>query len=306
MTLKQLSDMYFRAYKASVRKNSYKKSKYLYFRVFKNYSEILEKQITDITEDNLIDFQNYLKENFSNNTACRMYYILIRTFELAKKMKIINFNKAKAVKSLKLDRIYKIKNIMTEEKFYSMLKYVKKANERIYLELIFTTGLRSSETRALTWEDIDFKNSTLSVNKSIQCQKIGEYEICDVKTRSSNRIIMIDRITLSLLQKLKDESITDKGFVFNKNGFPMTINFCKYSVKQACKKANIQRTSIHNLRHSHATVMLTKNVPVSIISRRLGHAHTWITETIYVHLVPADDIKVVEHLQYRSRNSLNI
>ena len=306
MTLKDISDMYFKAYKVRVRKNSYQKSKYLYFRVFKNYSGILEKQIADITEYDLIDFQNYLKENFSNNTACRMYYFLINVFELAKKIKLINFNTAKAVKSLKLNRSYKIKNIVIEEKFYNMLKYIEKINERIYLELIFTTGLRSSEVRALTWEDIDFKNSTLSVNKSIQCQKIGEYEICDVKTRSSNRIIMIDRITLSLLQKLKDESTTDKDFIFNKNGFPMTINFCRYSIKRACEKANIQVISIHNLRHSHATNMLTKNVPIAVISRRLGHAHTGITENIYIHLIVTDDIKVIEQQQYRAKNSLNV
>ena len=306
MTLKDISDMYFKAYKVRVRKNSYQKSKYLYFRVFKNYSEILEKQITDIDENDLINFQNYLKENFSNNTACRMYYILINIFELAKKIKLINFNIAKAVKSLKLNRTYKIKNIVTEEKFYNMLKYIEKINERIYLELIFTTGLRSSEVRALKWEDIDFKNSTLSVNKSVQCQKIGEYEICDVKTKSSNRIIMIDRITLSLLQKLKDESISGKDFIFNKNGFPMTINFCRYSIKRACEKANIQVISIHNLRHSHATNMLTKNVPIAVISRRLGHAHTGITENIYIHLIVTDDIKVIEQQQYRAKNSLNV
>ena len=306
MTLRDISDMYFNAYKVSVRKSTYEKSKYLYFRVFKNYSEILETQITDIDENNLINFQNYLKENFSNNTACRMYYILINIFELAKKIKLINFNIAKAVKSLKLNRTYKVKNILTEEKFYDMLKYIKDIVQKIYLELIFVTGLRSSETRALTLEDIDFKNSTLSVNKSVQCTKIREYEICDVKTKSSNRIIMLDRITLSLLQKLKDESKSEKDFIFNKNGFPMTVNFCKYSIKKACEKANIPRFSIHNLRHSHATNMLTKNVPIAVISRRLGHAHTWITETMYVHLIVTDDIKVIEHQQYREKNALNV
>ena len=107
MTLKDISNMYFKAYKVRVRKNSYQKSKYLYFRVFKNYSEILEKQITDIDENDLINFQNYLKENFSNNTACRIYYILINIFELAKKIKLINFNIAKAMKSLKLNRTNK-------------------------------------------------------------------------------------------------------------------------------------------------------------------------------------------------------
>ena len=306
MTLKEISKLFFKSYKLRVKKNSCKKSEYTYFRSFSGYSDILKKDIKSISESRLIDLQNHLKTRYTNNTATRMYYLVINVFDFAKKIGEIDKNTAKEVKSLKLNRSSCVKDIVSEENFYKMLHFIKDLKQKIFLELIFVTGLRSAEARALTWEDIDFKNSMLTINKSVNCQKIGKYTIGSVKTKSSNRKIMIDSITLSLLEKLRNESSTEKDFVFNKNGFPQTYNYCKYSLKRACKKANINHTSIHNLRHSHATNMLLKKVPISIISRRLGHSKTSITEDLYIHLIPNNDSLVIERLQYRNNNSLNV
>lgn len=291
-----------------VNDNSYIKSKYTYFRAFKGYGDTLDLPISSINETDLIELQEHLKKRYTNNTATRMYYYLINIFDFAIKIKKIQYNRAKTVKSLKLNRDSKVKNIISEDDFYLMLKHIKEFEKRVYLELIFQTGMRSAEARALHWGNIDFKESLIFIDKSIDCKKYGDYKIKSTKTKSSRRALMVDRITLSLLQRLKDRAgfNSDNDFVFNKSGIPHTVNYCKNEVREACKLADIEHTSIHNLRHSHATNMLRKGIEMSVISKRLGHRDTLITENLYIHLIPADQSSVINQIEYRSRNALNI
>lgn len=308
MTLKAISHLYFKSYKLRVNNNTYNKVKYIYFRSFKGYGNILDVPISSINEADLIEFQEHLKERYTNNTATCMYYILIRIFDFAIKIKKLQYNRAKAVKSLRLNRESKVKNVISEDDFYLMLKNIKKFEKRTYLELIFQTGIRSAEARAIQWENVDFKEALLIIDKSIDCKKYGLFKIKPTKTKSSRRVVMLDRITLSLLQKLRDSSSfnSSEDFIFNKSGLPHTVNFCKNEVREACKLANIEYTSIHNLRHSHATNMLRKGVEMAVISKRLGHSDTLITENLYIHLVPSDQTTVIKQIEYRSRNALNI
>ena len=308
MTLKAISHLYFKSYKLRVSNNTYIKTKYVYFRSFKGYGDILEKPLEIISESDLIEFQEHLKKRYSNNTATCMYYILIRIFDFAIKIKKMQYNRAKAVKSLRLNRESKVKNVISEDDFYLMLKNIKNFEKRTYLELIFQTGIRSAEARALQWKNVDFREALLLIDKSIDCKKYKIFKIKPTKTKSSRRVVMLDRITLSLLQKLRDSSSfnSSEDFVFNRLGLPHPVNFCKNEVRSSCKLAGVEHTSIHNLRHSHATNMLRKGVEIAVISKRLGHSDTLITENLYIHLVPSDQTTVIKQIEYRSRNALNI
>lgn len=307
MTLKKVSQLYFRGYRLKVKDRSFTTKKYTYFRAFTEYKEILRVNISEITEDSLIELQEYLKKRYTNNTGTLVYYTLINIFDFAIKIGLIKKNMARAVKFLKLRRASTVNRVLTEDDFYKMLKHVKDINKRIYLELIFSTGLRSSEARALKWENINFNQGILRVNNSIYCQKVGKYKLILPKTKTSRRTIKIDNITLSLLKKIHEENSINSEFVFHdKDGFPRPINFCVYELKLACKKAKVFESNIHNLRHSHATNMLIKEVPIAMISRRLGHSKTSITEDLYIHLIPNNENLVIDRLQYRNHNALNI
>lgn len=307
MTLKEISHLYFKGYKLRVKERSYVNKKYTYFRAFIGFNGMLKNSISNITESDLIDFQEYIKKRYTNNIGTLTYYTLINIFDFAKNIGLIKENKAKNVRFLKLRRTSTVKRVLTEDEFYKALKYVKEINKRIYLELIFSTGLRSSEARALKWENVDFSQGILRVNNAIFCEKIGKYKLVLPKTKSSRRTIKIDSVTLSLLKKIYDENTINSEFVFhNKDGMPYPTNFCVYELKTACKKAGVFESNIHNLRHSHATNMLLKDVPIAMISKRLGHSKTSITEDLYIHLVPNNESLIIDRLQYRSKNALNI
>ena len=167
MTLKKVSKLYFRSYKLRVKKNTYKKAKYTYYRGFINYDNILKKNIKKITGEDLIYFQEYLKNRYTNDTAARVYYMLINIFEFAKNNKVIRSNIARELKILKLNRFPADINVFSDEEFYKMLLKIKNFQKRVFLELLFNTGLRNAEARALTWGCIDFDNKLIKINKSI-------------------------------------------------------------------------------------------------------------------------------------------
>ena len=169
MTLKELSKLYFRSYKLRVKKSSYVNKKYIYFRSFKGYGDILDEEIRNIDADDLIALQEHLKKRYTNNVATVSYYSVINVFEFAKQIGELKINVAKAVQSLRLNKVATPKSIITEENFYKMLHFINDIDEKIYLELIFVTGLRSAEARALTWENVSFEKSTLKVIQSIYC-----------------------------------------------------------------------------------------------------------------------------------------
>ena len=137
MTLKAISHLYFKSYKLRVSNNTYNKVKYIYFRSFKGYGNMLDMPISSINEKDLIEFQEHLKKRYTNNTATCMYYIMINIFDFAIKIKKLQYNRAKTVKSLRLNRESKVKNVLSEDDFYLMLKNIKKFEKRTYLELIF-------------------------------------------------------------------------------------------------------------------------------------------------------------------------
>ena len=299
-TLKKVSKLYFRSYKLRVKKNTYKKAKYTYYRGFMSYDNILKKNIRKITGEDLIYFQEYLKNRYTNDTAARVYYILINIFEFAKNNKVIRSNIARELKTLKLNRFPADINIFSDEEFYKMLLRIKDFQKRVFLELLFNTGLRNAEARALTWDCIDFDNKLIKINKSIYCQKYGTYELTTPKTRSSWRTIMVDKNTIKLLKLLKSKN-TKGNFVFNNNGLPHTVNYCKIDMREACKKARLKHISTHELRHSHATNMLMKDIQIAFVSRRLGHINTKITEALYIHLIPNADKFIIKEIENRKK-----
>lgn len=70
-----------------------------------------------------------------------------------------------------------------------------------------------------------------------------------------------------------------------------------------CKKANVKKIRIHDFRHSHASLLLSYGVPITVISQRLGHSDTNMTLNIYSHLIPQDEDKAIDILNNLNSNN---
>ena len=153
------------------------------------------------------------------------------------------------------------------------------------------TGLRFAEIFGLTPKDIDLKNLTLYVNKTWNYkEKTGEFQ--PTKNKYSNRVITIDWQTANILQRMMQGYSENEPFWLNKlqskNGriYNSTLN---QKLTKFCKEAAVPRISIHGLRHTHASLLISAGVSIQSVAKRLGHGNTETTQRVYIHLL--DDLQ---------------
>lgn len=154
----------------------------------------------------------------------------------------------------------------------------------IYLSAM--TGLRFAEVLGLTLEDIDFKNKLLFVNKTWDYKYHTGFK--QTKNDSSIRTIDIDTKTLKvikeviLIRKFKDPQ--QKICVDKNDKLPVSATINRY-LDKICNKLDIRLISFHGLRHTHASILLFKDVNILSVSKRLGHKDVTTTQSVYLHVI---------------------
>jgi integrase len=156
----------------------------------------------------------------------------------------------------------------------------------IYLSAV--TGLRYAEALGLTWDNVDFQNNKLTINKTWDYKHHKGF--IATKTMSSRRQIDIDDNTIAMLSRLfiqkKDTPDNHNNLIFKySEGKQLySANTNRY-LSQLCESIGIRKISFHSLRHTHASVLLYQGVSLMAVSRRLGHSNTATTQNIYIHII---------------------
>lgn len=165
--------------------------------------------------------------------------------------------------------------------------------------LILNTGLRMGEALSLRWEDVDFQQKTITVNKnSILSKKrdangnrIGGYEAyiqVGTKTVSGVRVVPINLSAEEALKVLKENNRSQYVIINSRCNQVLPSNF-ERSFHAILKNAKIDnRHSIHTLRHTFASMLFSKGVDIKIVSKLLGHSSIKITYDTYIHLLDKD------------------
>ena len=165
---------------------------------------------------------------------------------------------------------------------------------KVAIILTVFTGVRLGELMGLEWQDVDFKNGIISINRSSQyLSDIGVFTKVP-KTESSIREIAIPEFIISLLEKYKlwyeeQKSIygelwtnSDRLFV-QADGKPMhPSTISKWFVKYV-GQIGLPVINFHGLRHTNASLLVAQNIDIAVISARLGHAQISTTLDFYVH-----------------------
>jgi len=159
--------------------------------------------------------------------------------------------------------------------------------------LAANTGMRRSELLGLRWPDIDFDKARLSINRGLVA--VG-YELCESrgKTANSRRSIDLDPTTLDVLAAWKTwttiehrVAATEADFMFtNADGGPVHPHSISQAFERVTRNAGVPAIRFHDLRHTHATLLIKEGVPVKVVSERLGHATTAFTIETYQHVLP--------------------
>lgn len=182
----------------------------------------------------------------------------------------------------------------TVEEFKKFIPAVSdKPASKMIFHLLFWSGMRSGELLALTLDDFDFNANSVSINKNY-ARLNNEDLILDPKTPRSKRIVMLPPFILEMLKEYVDKLIDYKP---NERLFPVTKYYLKHEMNRGCKASGVKVIRIHDLRHSHASLLIELGYSPILISERLGHENIETTLETYSHLYPNKQEQVAEKLQ---------
>ena len=158
-------------------------------------------------------------------------------------------------------------------------------------EMLYWCGIREGELLALTSGDFDFKNSTVSINKSYQ-RLHGQDYITSPKTKKSVRTIKMPKF---LCQEMQEYLKMLYGIKKTERIFPVTKSYLYHEMDRGAKEAGVKRIRIHDIRHSHVSLLIDMGFSAVAIADRVGHESIDITYR-YAHLFPSRQVDMADRL----------
>ena len=196
-------------------------------------------------------------------------------------------------------------NFYTKDELKKFLDVAKDTDLKKYtlFRLLAFSGIRIGECLALTWHDLNYKNNTIAINKTLARTKNG-IKIQTPKTKSSNRVISLDTETIQVLKmwqleqrkqllKLGINSMNKHQLIFsNGNNEYIYSGTVRKSIKILAKKAGIHSITTHGFRHTHATLLFASGMDIKQVQARLGHSNVQTTLNIYTHAIQDKQDKI--------------
>jgi integrase len=296
-TFQQVYDDWIEQYQHTVKESTFVKTK----RIFKNH--ILpyfgEMRIKKIKVQHCQKAINFWAKNLKRFKMVMNYAGMV--FDYAIRIELISTNPTKLVtKPMVKDNVEeKEDNFYTKEQLKLFFNALEKENEpKIYslFRVLAYTGMRKGEALALTWNDINFEDQTITINKTLTRGEESKLIIQTPKTGNSKRVVSVDDETLSILKKWHNtqkksyfligiNTINKNQLVFSnlKNEFLQPTVTRKY-MKQVCDKHKLKPITTHGFRHTHCSLLFEAGASIKEVQDRLGHTDIQTTMNIYVHV----------------------
>ena len=214
------------------------------------------------------------------------------------------FNHAVRYYGLQVNPAAKAGNMGVEERremlFWTKDEYLKFADAMMdkplsyyAFEMLYWCGIREGELLALTPTDFDFEAGTVSISKSYQRLK-GKDVITTPKTKKSNRVIKMPKF---LCGEMEDYLKMFYSTGANERIFPVSKHYLHHEMDRGAKAAGVKRIRIHDLRHSHISLLIDMGFTALAIADRVGHESIDITYR-YAHLFPTRQTEMADKLDF--------
>ena len=182
----------------------------------------------------------------------------------------------------------------TYDEYIAFREGVKdKSLSYICFEVLYWTGMREGELLALSPADIDLDNKTISINRTYQRIE-GKDVFTSPKTRKSKRKIPIPDF---LCQELSDYIQSRYMLDADERLFPVTKSYLSHEMIRGCKNTGVKKIRIHDIRHSHASLLINQCCDALMLADRLGHEKVSTTLNTYSHLFPHKQQELVHSLE---------
>ncbi len=196
---------------------------------------------------------------------------------------------------------------LTSDEVPDFLEAIKVSPYRTLFYVGLFTGLRRSELLGLQWGDLNLELASLSVVRTLHQLDSGEYVIRPPKTKKSKRVVDLSpNVALLLLQHRKEQEVQrallgkplrEDDWVFaHLDGKPLRPGTVSHAFSKLSHKGIIPKIRLHDLRHSHATLLLEDGMDINVVKQRLGHSSAAFTLDTYGHVTPRMQRAVIDSL----------
>lgn len=265
--------------------------------------ELKPQQLQSYYGKKLIQGRSNGKGGLSARSVLYHHRILSEALRHAVRMGILVRNVAELVDPPRPEKV--IMATLSPEEIVKFLDAAQKTSYYVFFSTLLCTGLRRGELLALRWRNLDLEHACLQVVETAFKLGDGRYIIKEPKTPHSRRSVSLPYSLVELLKVYRSDqfenrkqlgvSMIEDDFVFTRlDAQPLTPNAVTLSFRQIIRKAGLKHLRVHDLRHTHASLMLKAGVHPKVVSERLGHATIAITLDTYSHVLPGLQEAAVE------------
>ncbi len=245
-------------------------------------------------------------KGLSNRTILHTHRILRRALHHAMRWELVIRNVCDLVDAPKPKRVEMTALNLEQSQQFLEITRTSKYGAVFYLAL--NTGMRRSELLGLQWRDVDLSLKTIAVRRTLLDLKGKGVVEGEPKTGCSRRSISLSNSVIAMLSGLRAKQKEDRerhdlewketDYVFSHaNGKPFHPSRVTEAFGQTIKQSTLPHIRLHDLRHTHATLLLKAGINPKIVSERLGHASIHITLDTYSHVLPGMQEEAVQRLE---------
>lgn len=229
-------------------------------------------------------YRDLSERGLSPKTIANVHGVLHKALDQAFRWRLLPANVADLVDPPRIPR-REMKSLTPDEARQVLLTAEGDPLEPLY-RLAITAGLRQGELLALRWPDVDLERGTVSVVATLEQRRGHEAVVAQPKTSRSRRQVQLGAAAVDALRRQRSAS-PSIGFVFARaDGKPLSMSIIGKAWTRLNGRAGVPRVRFHDLRHTAATLMLSRGVHPKIVSEMLGHATVAITLDVYSHVMP--------------------
>ena len=305
MTFENFVAVYVADMKGRIKENTWGTKEHILYKKLVPYFG--KRKMCDIHSKEVIAWQNEML-NYRDKNGKPYSPVYLKT--LHNQLSAV-FNHAVRHYNLKVNPAAQVGNMgkpkSREMLFWTKAEYLKFAEAMMdkplsyyAFEMLYWCGIREGELLALTPSDFDFEAGTVSISKSYQRLK-GEDVITTPKTKKSNRVIKMPKF---LCGEMEDYLKMFYSAGADERIFPVSKHYLHHEMDRGAKAAGVKRIRIHDLRHSHISLLIDMGFTALAIADRVGHESIDITYR-YAHLFPTRQTEMANKLDMEREGSFS-
>ncbi len=253
-----------------------------------------QMKIGEITSLIIREWQNELIEgNYSQTYLKQCHGLLSKVFNFAVNFHGLKENPCILAGTIGLTKMKRQNEFWSLEEFNQVIGFMQNGIYKTQVSLLFWSGIRKGEMFGLKWKDYKRESGEIRIVRSYQ-RINGTTFLFPPKTKSGIRTIGLPSQVCDLLE----DYFVSSGYPHPEDFiFPWSKRKLEDAIRKACDRSGVKRIRVHDIRHSHASLLIRMNTDIASVSERLGHSSITMTLDTYTHAYINADRAIVESLE---------